>query len=61
LKQFEYIMKNSAETGSDLEKDLNQIGKEGWELAAYLGTNRMGISTFIYKREKDELKNEDSF
>ena len=49
--QFEYLLIDASLTNrraADLERELNELGAEGWELAAAFGLHNQ---TFVFQRE----------
>lgn len=54
ITQWEYkniTYKGSSVVKEETEKELNQLGKEGWELAGTF-SNDIGRGTMIFKRPK---------
>lgn len=50
--QWEYKVVSVDDTNAEtLQNNLNDLGKEGWELSARLGSNRQ--SSLVFKRRKE--------
>jgi len=51
--QWEYkVIEPTSGKPSEIEKEFNDLGSEGWEIAGWFGVGKPGFDKLIFKRAK---------
>ena len=52
MKRFEYLRCSFSPSRDDINRELNKLGDEGWEMCGYSHSDEWRVSRFYFKREK---------